>query len=100
MSVMVVQAQAAEAALPSGADISQQTLGHVVATGRASLSEMRRLLGTVQAASAPSLDPQPGVAAFPTLVNEVRQTGTAPPAGQQALQPVTAPPVHNRPTAR
>jgi signal transduction histidine kinase len=49
-------------------------LQDIIATGRASLAEMRRLLGVVRAA--PQLAPQPGIAALPALVDQVRAAGT------------------------
>jgi signal transduction histidine kinase len=76
MSVIVVQAQAAEAALPPDSTTSREALRHVIGTGRASLAEMRRLLGIVRPDAPPALDPQPGMAALPALVDEVREVGT------------------------
>jgi signal transduction histidine kinase len=78
MSVMVVQAQAAEAALRSEPDTAATALGHVIDTGRASLAEMRRLLGVVRRASdaGPQLAPLPGVSALPALIDQVRVAGT------------------------
>jgi signal transduction histidine kinase len=78
ISVMVVQAQAAEAALRNEPDTAATALGHVIDTGFAAMTEMRRLLGVVRQASDPSapLAPQPGVSALPDLIDQVRQAGT------------------------
>jgi signal transduction histidine kinase len=78
MSVMVIQAQAAEAALPPGSDIAGRALTHVIGTGRASLAEMRRLLGIVRAGPDESqpLDPPLGIAALPDLIDQARSSGT------------------------
>jgi signal transduction histidine kinase len=78
MSVMVVQAQAAAAALRPDPDTAEIALTHVVGTGRASLAEMRRLLGLIRDDTADAaLSPPVGLAALPVLVDEVRSAGTA-----------------------
>jgi signal transduction histidine kinase len=80
LSVMVVQAQGAAAALSRHPDRSATALQQVIGTGRASLADMRRLLG--MARRDPStlddacLAPQPGVGALPALVDRVRAAGT------------------------
>jgi signal transduction histidine kinase len=74
VTVMVIQAQAASAALPEvDSDESRGFLAHIVSGGRASLAEMRRLLGLIRAGS-----PQPslGVAALPDLIEQARIAGT------------------------
>jgi len=58
---------------------SLAALDEVVTVGRASLAEMRRLLG-LSRGDAPQdalLAPQPGVAALPTLIDRVREAGVA-----------------------
>jgi signal transduction histidine kinase len=79
ISVMVVQAQGAEAALRSHPDRTAAALGNVIDTGRASLAEMRRLLGLARAEpdGDPGLAPQPGVGALPALIDQVRGAGTS-----------------------
>jgi signal transduction histidine kinase len=67
VSVMVVQAQAAAAAQRRHPDVTAEALTNVIDTGRASLAEMRRVLGS---------GPQPGVAALPALIEQVRGAGT------------------------
>jgi signal transduction histidine kinase len=74
LSVMVVQAQGAQAALGRHPDRSQVALTNVVATGRASLAEMRRLLGLVRSESA-ALAPLPSLATLPDLIEGVRGSG-------------------------
>ena len=74
LSVMVVQAQGAAAAQERHPDRTAAALGDIIATGRASLAEMRRLLGVVR--EHPQLAPQPGIATLPALVDQVRAAGT------------------------
>jgi signal transduction histidine kinase len=78
MSVMVVQAQGGAAALRRHPERTADALENVISTGRASLAEMRRLLGVVSRdpANDPELAPQPGLAALPALVDQVRAAGT------------------------
>jgi signal transduction histidine kinase len=79
ITVMVVQAQGAAAALDNHPDRSSVALANVIDTGRASLAEMRRLLGLAGGGldSDPRLAPQPGVGALPALIDQVRGAGTA-----------------------
>jgi len=74
ISVMVVQAQAAEAALDAEPATSREAIGHVIDTGRASLAEMRRVLSVIR--TEPRLAPPPGVDALPALLDQVRDAGT------------------------
>jgi signal transduction histidine kinase len=78
MSVMVVQAQGGAAALKRHPERTADALQNVISTGRASLAEMRRLLGVVSRdpTDDPELAPQPGLAALPALVDQVRAAGT------------------------
>jgi signal transduction histidine kinase len=78
MSVIVVQAQAAAAALPLGSAESAQALTHIVDTGRASLAEMRQVVGARHERTGrdPDLAPQPGLGAIPALIDQVRDAGT------------------------
>lgn len=77
MSVMVVQAQGAAAALDRHPDRTATALQHVIQTGRSSLAEMRRLLtaGQTGPAGDPQLTPLPGIGAVPALVDELRSAG-------------------------
>jgi signal transduction histidine kinase len=74
LSVMVVQAQGAAAAQDRHPERTATALQDIIATGRASLAEMRRLLGVVR--EDPQLAPQPGIGALPALVDQVRAAGT------------------------
>ncbi|MBW6439819.1 hypothetical protein KZ829_39445 [Actinoplanes hulinensis] len=74
LSVMVVQAQGAAAALKRHPDRTEHALRDIVATGRSSLAEMRRLLAIVS--QEPELAPQPGVQALPELIDRIRSAGT------------------------
>ncbi|MFC0032713.1 sensor histidine kinase [Micromonospora chaiyaphumensis] len=77
ISVMVVQAQGASAALDRHPDRAATALQHVITTGRASLAEMRRLLavgGTPPDEDA-RLTPLPGLGALPALIDQLRSTG-------------------------
>jgi signal transduction histidine kinase len=72
LSVMVVQAAGARAA----GGPSDDTLAKIERSGRASLVEMRRLLGVLrQDGGDSSLAPQPGIASLPDLVDQVRTAG-------------------------
>jgi signal transduction histidine kinase len=79
ISVMVVQAQGAEAALHRHPERTARALANVIDTGRASLAEMRRLLGVARGEldGDPQLAPQAGIGALPTLIDQVRGAGTA-----------------------
>ncbi len=72
LSVMVVQAAGARAA----GGPSEATLEKIERSGRASLVEMRRLLGVLrQDGGDSSLAPQPGIHSLPDLVDQVRTAG-------------------------
>jgi signal transduction histidine kinase len=74
LSVMVVQAQGAAAALRRHPERTETALRDIVTTGRSSLAEMRRLLAIVR--EEPELAPQPGVDALPELIDRIRAAGT------------------------
>jgi signal transduction histidine kinase len=77
MSVMVVQAQGAAAALNRHPDRAATALENVIDVGRSSLAEMRRLLaaGRTEPAEGLRLDPLPGVGAVPALVDQLQSAG-------------------------
>jgi signal transduction histidine kinase len=79
LSVMVMQAQGSAAAQNRHPERAAAALQQVISTGRACMAEMRRLLGVISRdpTNDPRLDPQPGVAAVPDLVDRVRAAGTA-----------------------
>jgi signal transduction histidine kinase len=76
LSVMVVQAQGAKAVLVRQPDRTDAALANIVTTGRASLAEMRRLLGLVRTGPGAELAPQPSLATLPELIDRVRASGT------------------------
>ncbi|KRC91946.1 hypothetical protein ASE25_00720 [Terrabacter sp. Root85] len=69
LSVMIVQADGARFAAASDPDAATTALATIAATGRASLAEMRRLLGVLRddTTGVPEA-PQPGLADIETLV--------------------------------
>ncbi|TFV86669.1 sensor histidine kinase [Blastococcus sp. CT_GayMR20] len=77
LSLMVVQAEAAEEMLARDPGAAAQPLRRVQDTGRQSLAEMRRLLGVLRAADPgpPSTAPQPSLRGLPDLVREAAEVG-------------------------
>ncbi|MEV6849212.1 sensor histidine kinase [Actinoplanes sp. NPDC051411] len=77
MSVMVVQAQGAQAALERHPDRAADALRHVIDIGRSSLAEMRRLLaaGRPDSDDSARLSPLPGIGAVPALIDDLRLAG-------------------------
>jgi signal transduction histidine kinase len=83
VSVMVIQAGAAEASLPPNAAASAQAIGAVRETGREALAEMRRLLGLLRSDSTPDagdgdgadMTPQPGLTDLASLAERTREAG-------------------------
>jgi signal transduction histidine kinase len=87
VSVMVIQAGAAEASLPPGASAAAQSIEAIRETGREALAEMRRMLGLLRsqemaadaAGGETSLDegrtPQPGLADIGALCERMREAG-------------------------
>lgn len=96
VSVMVIQAGAAEASLPADAAASAQAIAAVRETGREALAEMRRLLGLLrsdagldpataaangvwaapdQGRESLQMAPQPGLADLAALVERTREAG-------------------------
>ncbi len=75
MSVMVVQAEAAEEMLDIEAERARRPIRRVQRVGREGLAEMRRLLGVLRQGEAPALAPQPSLDALPGLVEAMREAG-------------------------
>ena len=76
VSVMVVQAQAAQRLVESEPEDLRQVLGSIETTGRQALVEMRRLLGVLRRSDADlSLAPQPGLDDLDELIGQVRAAG-------------------------
>ena len=76
LSLMVVQAEAAEEMLTRSPEAATEPLHRVQRTGREALAEMRRLLGVLRTADSglPTL-PQPSLRRLPELVREAAATG-------------------------
>jgi signal transduction histidine kinase len=73
VSAMVIQAEAAELLLDADLDAADGAMAAVEQTGRAALSDMRRVLGVLRhAEESPSLAPQPGVGQVYALVQRAR----------------------------
>jgi signal transduction histidine kinase len=75
VSLMVLQASV-ERRMRSGDDTTAQTLANIESTGREALAELRRMLGVLRKSDdgAP-LQPQPGLAQLPDLVEQARAAG-------------------------
>ncbi len=76
VSVMVVQAQAAQRLLEGEQNEARQALGSIETTGRQALTEMRRLLGILRRTDAElALAPQPSLEHLDALIEKVRESG-------------------------
>jgi signal transduction histidine kinase len=75
LSVVVVQAQAADRVLEGDQRSAREALAAIDATGRQALVEMRRLVGMLREDGEPSLGPQPGVEQLSALLEQVREAG-------------------------
>ncbi len=79
LSLMVVQAEAAEEMLGRDPTAATRPIQRIQETGRQSLGEMRRLLGVLRSAEAdrPATAPQPSLRGLPVLVEEASGDGLA-----------------------
>ena len=75
MSVIVVQAEAADEILDRDPERARLAIERVQRIGREGLGEMRRLLGVLRQDASPALAPLPGVSSLQALVDEVTATG-------------------------
>jgi signal transduction histidine kinase len=77
VSVMVVQAEAADEMLDRASpDRAREPVQRIQETGRAALSDMRRLLGILrQSEAVDGFAPQPGIANLDLLLAKLRETG-------------------------
>ncbi|MBV8217349.1 MAG: sensor histidine kinase [Solirubrobacterales bacterium] len=79
VSVMVVQAAAGEEVFDEDPERARESLSAVASTGRAALTELRRLLGVIRAeddrGKAPAFAPQPGIEYVSELVRQVNDAG-------------------------
>lgn len=76
VSMMVVQAQAADALLGKDPDGARDALGAIDESGRQALAELRALLGLLRENTGDAArEPQPDLGRIPMLVDEIRATG-------------------------
>jgi signal transduction histidine kinase len=75
ISVIVVQAEAAQEVLATRPDRADRAMATVADTARTALRELRRMLGVLR--SEAGLAPQPDLAAVDDLVGSVREAGLA-----------------------
>ena len=77
LSLMVVQAEAAEEMLAHSPEAAVQPLHRVQDTGRQALAEMRRLLGILRTTDGgpPATVPQPSLCRIPELVRDASDAG-------------------------
>ncbi len=75
LSVIITQADGARYASAANPDVAPQTLETIAETGRASLREMRRLLGVLRGDEASSTRPLPTLEDIPILVDTLRSSG-------------------------
>jgi signal transduction histidine kinase len=73
VSVIAVQAEAAQEVLASQPERASAAMGHVADTARSALTELRRVLGVLRSDAV--LTPQPGLSAVDDLVASVRSAG-------------------------
>jgi signal transduction histidine kinase len=76
VSVIVVQAQAAQRLIDGEQHDARRALGSIETSGRQALVELRRMLGILRrAGEEPALDPQPGLGQLNALVEQFRESG-------------------------
>jgi signal transduction histidine kinase len=75
MSVIAVQADAAEGALAKDPALVERPLVAIRETARGALSDMRRVLGAVRGGEDPGLAPEPGLERIGTLIRHARVGG-------------------------
>lgn len=82
LSIMIVQADGGLYAADQSPEQAKKALATIGDTGRASLTEMRKMLGLLKQEEQLELDPnqarpQPGVSSLPELIENVREAGLA-----------------------
>jgi signal transduction histidine kinase len=78
VSVMVVQAAAARRTLETGSGsgpAAGEALAAIETTGRATLTDMRRMVGALRPAEGEAYEPAPSLASLDALVDRVRRAG-------------------------
>jgi signal transduction histidine kinase len=91
VSLIAVQAGAAEQVLERDPERAREPLQAIQTTARETIDELRRLLGVLRAADRwAGLTPQPGIAALPLLADQVRAAGLdVAISGADAMPPLT-----------
>ncbi|WP_427889274.1 sensor histidine kinase [Kribbella sp. GL6] len=82
LSIMIVQADGGLYAADQSPEAAKKALATIGDTGRASLTEMRKMLGLLKQDEQSDLGPhqprpQPGVSSLPELIDNVREAGLA-----------------------
>ncbi|MFD7160265.1 sensor histidine kinase [Kribbella sp. NPDC059898] len=82
LSIMIVQADGGLYAADQSPEAAKKALATIGDTGRASLTEMRKMLGLLKQDEQSELGPhqprpQPGVSSLPELIEKVREAGLA-----------------------
>ena len=75
MSVIAVQADAAEGALARDPALVERPLLAIRETARAALGDMRRVLGALRSGEQAQLAPEPGLARLGSLLEQTRESG-------------------------
>ena len=76
VSVIVVQAQAAQRLIDGEEHDARRALGSIETSGRQALVELRRMLGILRhTGEEPALDPQPGLGQLHALVEQFSESG-------------------------
>lgn len=75
VSVMVVQAGAAEQVVEEDPEFARKALGSIRSSGTSALTEMRRVVAMVREPAELALQPLPGVGALPALVESASGAG-------------------------
>lgn len=76
VSLMGVQAGAAERVMGRDPDRARESLRSIQATSREAIRELRRLLSVLRTAEQPELAPQPGLVSLDPLIARAREGGT------------------------
>jgi signal transduction histidine kinase len=75
VSVMVIQAAAAEDVFDTAPERAREALRSIDSTGRQALAEVRRVLDVLRSPAGDQLEPQPGLSRLEELIGEVRAAG-------------------------
>jgi len=90
VSVIAVQAGAAEQQIESAPEKAREHLAAVRRTSREAMTEMRRLLGVLREDEA-SYVPQPGISRLPDLLDEARAAGLQVEMSEEGSRPQLSP---------